>query len=71
MAGNELRIARDIQPRLRLKHPHDGKRDRHKGRLGIFRKRQRIGRALEDDGAELATERFVNLCENLLRGSEI
>ena len=71
MAGDKLYVARKVQSRLGLERTLGGKRDSHKGRLGIFRKRQRIGWALEDDCAELATKRFVNLFENLLRAGEI
>ena len=63
MTGDKLHVARKVQSRLGLEDTLDGKRDSHKGRLGIFRKRQHVGWALEDDGAELATERFVNLCD--------
>jgi hypothetical protein len=71
MTGDKLHVARKVQSRFALKDTLDGKRDSHKGRLGIFRKRQRLGWPFEDDGAELATKGFVNLFENPLRGGEI
>ena len=65
MAGDELRVARKIQSRLGLEHAQGGERDGHQRRLRIFRKRQRVGWALEDDCAELAAERCVDLFEHL------
>jgi hypothetical protein len=71
MTGDKLYVARKVQSRFGLKDTLDRKRDSHKGWLGIFRQRQRLGWSFEDDGAELAAKRFVNLFENPLRGGEI
>ena len=71
MTGDKLDVARKVESRFGLEYTQDSERDSHEGRLRIFRKRQRIGWTLEDDGAELATKRFVNLFENPLRRGEI
>ncbi len=67
MAGDELRVAREIETGFRLQHAHGGERDRHQRRLGVLGERERLGRAFEDDGAQLVAERLVDLVEDLPR----
>ena len=60
MAGDELRVALEIEAGFALQHAQGRERDRHQRRLGVFGERQRLGRALEHDGGELGAERLVN-----------
>ena len=71
MAGDELRVALEIEPGFGFQHAHDRERDRHQRRLGVFGERERLGRAFEYDAAELGAERPVDLVEHGLRGREI
>src|SRR5262249_34152201 len=71
VTGDKLHLAREIQSRFALEYTQDGKRDGHKGRLGIFRKRQCFGRSFEDNGAELAAECSINFIKYLSCGGEI
>ncbi len=70
MAGDELRIARQVDAGFRLQHPHRGERHRHQRRLGILGQGEGLGRSLEDDGAELGAERRIDFIEHLPRGRE-
>ena len=71
MAGDELRVARKLEPGLVLQHAHHRERDRHQRRLRILGKRERLDRAVENDVAELGAERRVDFVEYPLRGHEI
>ena len=70
MAGDELRIALEIEAGFRFQHAHDGERDRHQRRLGVFGERERVGRAFEDDGAQLVAERVIDLLEHRRAGAK-
>jgi hypothetical protein len=65
MSGDELRVTLEIKAGFGFQHPHDGERNRHQSRLGIFGEREPVGRAFENDGAELFAERFVHRLEDL------
>ena len=65
MAGDELRVALEIEAGFRLQHAHGGERHRHQRRLRVLGERERLGRAFAHDGAELVAERLVDLVEHL------
>ena len=46
MAGDELRVAREIDAGLGFQHAHGRERHRHQRRLRVLGQRQRLGRAL-------------------------
>ena len=57
VAGDEGRVALQVEPGFGLEHPERRQADRHQGRLGVGRQGQFLGRAIPDDGARAsATE---------------
>ena len=50
MAGDELRVAFEIEAGFGLQHAQGRERDRHQRGLGVFGERERLGRAFENDG---------------------
>ena len=67
MAGDERRVALEIDPGLGLQHAHGRKRHRHQRRLRILGERQRLGRPFPHDRGELVAERVVDLVEHRAR----
>src|SRR5262249_2735470 len=63
VAGDELRIAFEFDPRLGLQHPHGCERDRDQRRLRILGERHTLGRAFPHHGRELVAERRIDLLE--------
>ena len=64
MAGDERRVAREIEAGLGLQHAQGRERHRHQRRLGVLGQRQRVGRALPHERGELLAERRVDLVEH-------
>ena len=71
MAGNELRVALEIEASLGFQDADRRQRHRHQCRLGVFGERQGLDRPFEYGGRQLGAERLVDLVEDLLRGREI
>ena len=65
MAGDELRVAFEIETGFGFQHAHRRERNRHQCRLRILGERERIGWALEHDGGKLGAKRFIDLVEHL------
>ncbi len=64
MAGDESRVALEIDAGLLLEHAHRRERDRHQRRLRVFGQRQRIRRTVPDDVAEPLAQRRIDFFEN-------
>ncbi len=64
MAGDERRVAMQIESRLGLEHAHGGEADRHQGRLRVGRQGQFVGRALQHHARQLLRQRVVHLLEH-------
>ena len=70
MAGNELRVASEIDPGLGFQHAHDRKRHRHQRGLRVLGQRQCLGRPFPNDLGELLVEGRVDLLEHRARRRE-
>ena len=64
MAGDEFRVALEIDARFGFKHAHRGQRHRHQRRLRILGEGDRLGGPLPHHRAELVAERLVDLVED-------
>ena len=67
MAGDEGRIALQVETRLGLEHADRGEADRHQRRLGIARQRQLVLRPSKMIAESFSPERLVDLLENRAR----
>ena len=65
MAGDELRVARQIHAGFGFQDPHGRQRDRDQGRLRVLGEHHPFRRPLPHDGAEPVAERRVDLVEHL------
>ena len=71
MAGDELRVALEVETGFRLQHADRGDRHRHQRRLRVLGQRQGFDRTFEDNGRQLAAERLVDFIEHLPGRREI
>src|SRR6266478_5211080 len=66
MSGYELYIAREIDSRFRLQHPHHRERHGHECWLCVFRKGELLRRSLPNGLGQTLIEGCVNLGKHLM-----
>ena len=64
MAGDELRVALEIDAGLRFEHAHRRERNRHQRRLRVLGEGELVGRPVPHGRGELFAERRVDLVEH-------